>query len=112
MNLASIRVLWRQPDTMSLWGIPHDMRPGQQPYDLWKASRDWKSPRPGWLGPRPIDLSDWIWLGSPGRWGNMTAEERAATEAFLAALPKDSIPGGPCEWTRLDASFEGKEAPR
>ena len=36
-KLDSVVILWRQPDTLALWGIPYKMREdgGQQPYDLW-----------------------------------------------------------------------------
>jgi len=85
-RLATIRVLYRQSDTMSLWGIPYRMRAdvGQQPRDIDPARR-----------------KDWVWLGSPGWWGSMTRAEQAAVAAFLATLPKDAIPEYPNEWIDL-----------
>jgi hypothetical protein len=102
-KLSTIRVLWRQPDSLALWGIPYKMRRdvGQQPYDLWKARRDYVAPKPGWYGSKQIDLSDWIWLGSPGWWCDTSKEDQAAIEEFLAAR-KDMIPRGPCEWCELN----------
>lgn len=93
LPLHTIRVLYRQDDTMSLWGIPYDMRPGQQPRDIGQAHR-----------------GSWIWLGSPGWWGNYTAAERRQIETFLASV-KDRIPQGPNEWdTIADARFGGSMA--
>lgn len=37
--LPTIRTLYRQPDTLSLWGIPYVMREGQTPRDIWNAPR-------------------------------------------------------------------------
>lgn len=99
-KLQTIKVLWRQPDTLTLWGIPYRMREdvGQQPYDLWKAHRDYVLPKPGWYGSKQIDLSDWIYLGEPGWYGNLSKEDQAAIEQFLA---KHDVPGGPCEWSDI-----------
>lgn len=104
-TLATIKVIWRQPDTMALWGIPHAMRPGQQPYDLWRARQVWRAPDRG--GPLATEFShlwrtspepkaDWVWLGAPGWWGSMTAAEQALVAAWLARQP--DLPSGPCEW--------------
>lgn len=100
-RLKTVRVLWRQPDTLALWGVPYDMREGQSPYDLWKREvllRGSNVPLPVWT------LPDWIWLGSPGWWGPYVrgGSERTAIEAFLAGLPEGAIPNGPCEWSRID----------
>jgi hypothetical protein len=102
-RLASIRVLWRQPDTLTLWGVPYEMKAhvGQQPYDLWRARRDHVPPRSGAYGAPALDLSDWIYLGEPGWFGACSREEIASIGLWLASLPNDAIPGGPCEWTRL-----------
>lgn len=97
---VEILVLWRQPDTMSLWGIPYRMRPGQQPYDLWKARRDYVPLPPGHYGAPPINLDDWVWLGSPGWWGDMSNIRSERIEAFAQRYPS-LIPQGPCEWTDL-----------
>lgn len=106
-DLSKIRVLWRQSDTMSLWGIPYEMRTevGQSPRDIVKA--EWPSKRPWTHGKAPPEKSsgqvpsDWIWLGSPGWWGSMTPEEIAATEAFLASLPAGLIPEWPNEFVSI-----------
>ncbi len=100
MDLSTIKVLWRQPGTMALWGLPYDMRPGQTPYDLWKAHRDYEPPPPGWYGSKQISLADWVYLGSPGWHGAIPQDEQVAIQAFLEAH-KDDVPHGPCEWTRI-----------
>lgn len=102
-KLASIKVLWRQPDLLTLWGVPYLMRPGQQPYDLWKARRDYVEPLPGWYGSKRINLDDWIHLGEPGWWGTTPPEDIKLTETFLAKH-KGNIPHNPCEWTVLELS--------
>lgn len=105
--LATVRVLWRQPDLMTLWGLPYEMRVGQSPYDLWKSTttEDTVRSASGWHGarlPAPGPRPGWLWLGQPGWWGHLTPEERAAIEDFLAPLrAADLIPSGPCEWTAL-----------
>lgn len=128
-NLAQIRVLYRQPDTLALWGIPYDMRAdvGQQPRDIERAREESKEKmfgrverslrrRPArtrtsgaTLPPRVYQdpHEGWIWLGQPGWWGPYAAgsPERLAVEAFLAGLPEGAVPEGPCEWTRL-SEFE------
>ena len=102
-KLAEVRVLWRQPDTLALWGIPYDMREGQSPNDLARAHRNWEAPRyPKIGGSKRIDLSDWVWIGQPGWWGSWSKADIAAITAWLA-LPRvaENIPGGPCEWATL-----------
>jgi len=101
-KLAEVRVLWRQPDTLGLWGIPYDMREGQSPNDLARAHRNWEAPRYGHYGSKRIDLSDWIWIGQPGWWGSWTKADVAALKSWLAS-PRvaENIPDGPCEWTTL-----------
>ena len=103
--LATIQVLFRQPDTLSLWGIPYQMRPGQSPKDIWQGRTisDTLKTAQGWYGamlPDPGPGKDWIWLGCPGWWGTMDAEKQAAVTAFLAQH-KDAIPGGPNEFCNL-----------
>jgi hypothetical protein len=107
-KLAAIKVLWRRPGTLCLYGLPYLMREGQSPYDLWRAHEEWKAPPPGHYGSKRIDLSDWIWLGSPGWWGSYSKADHAAIKAWLD-LPhvKPCIPGNPCEWSPLDEP--GKE---
>lgn len=101
-KLAEVRVLWRQPDTLALWGIPYDMREGQSPNDLARAHRNWEAPRYGSYGSKRIDISDWVWIGQPGWWGSWTSSDIAALKTWLAS-PRiaENIPGGPCEWTTL-----------
>lgn len=82
-KLDSIKTLYRQSDTLSLWGIPYKMRPGQQPRDI-----------------RPEYRTDWIWLGSPGWWYTMTRADRELVSGFLVKLG-DLVPQGPNEWSEL-----------
>lgn len=81
--LDTIRVLYTAPETLSLYGIPYQMRPGQAPRDIGV----------GWR-------SDWIWLGSPGWFGSMTVDEIALVKAFLHRVAID-IPQNPHEWTKI-----------
>ena len=85
-DLSTIRVLFRAPDTLALYGLPYEMRRdiGQAPRHLWKAGQ----------------TKGWIWLGSPGWFGSMTAGRRREVEAFLSRH-KDDIPGNPYEWVTL-----------
>lgn len=83
-----IVILYRQPDLMALWGIPHGMRRevGQSPRDLWE--------RRGELG--------WKWLGSPGWWGSLNQAEIEAIKRFLKPIQAAGmVPEGPGEWTDL-----------
>ena len=77
-------VLWRQPDTLTLWGIPHDMRPGQEPADLFAAM---PFPRYGWYG-------------TPGRVAGPREGWRIIS-AGEAASYGDDVPQAPGEWSRL-----------
>lgn len=97
--LDTIVVLWRQPDTLALWGIPYAMREGQSPGDLWRAREAHKVPRPGHYGSQRIDLSDWICLGWPGWWGSIPREEQAEIKTWLDGR---EVPQNPCEWTTVD----------
>ena len=104
-KLAAIKVLWLQPDHLSLWGIPYRMRDdvGQTPNHLRRAYDEWVQPPYGTFGSKRVDLSDWIWLGSPGWWGNLSKADRAVIEAWLAQPHvKASIPQGPGEWSYID----------
>ncbi len=105
-RLANIRVLFRQSDVMALWGIPYDMRPGQSPADIRRAHDNYRAPAYGHYGAKQVDLSDWVWLGNPGWWYNMSAEDTYAIRAWLARLPEGTIPGGPNEWCTLHDSTE------
>ena len=82
-KLASIQVLYRQADTLSLWGLPYQMRPGQGPKDIRTEYR-----------------GDWIWLGCPGWWCGMSREDQMLVQAFLH-IYKDLVPEGPNEWSSL-----------
>jgi hypothetical protein len=99
--LASIRVLFRRDDSLCLYGIPYDMRPGQSPGDIWRASKGYAAASIVLRAPRVDHTSEWIWLGSPGWWGSMSPESRARVEAWLAAHD-GVIPEGPFEWCALD----------
>lgn len=87
LALNTIKVLYRQPDTLALWGIPYEMRRGQQPRDLWERRGD-----------------SWIWLGSPGWYGSMSKSDQAAVKAFLDQH-REAVPENPHEWSLL-ADFE------
>lgn len=50
-------------------GIPYDMREGQAPRDILPRYRD-----------------AWVWLGSPGWYGDMTKEQKALA---VAVVPRD-----------------------
>jgi hypothetical protein len=99
IDLSTIRILWRQPDTMTLWGVPYLMREGQQPGDIWRArqARGWA--RPADYGSAQVSLADWIYLGEPGWWGHMSTEDQDAAEAWLVGR---EVPGNPCEWCVVD----------
>jgi hypothetical protein len=107
--LASIRVLFRAPDTLALYGIRYEMRAGQAPRDLWLAGRRAEAG----TAPRSAAYSDprneWIWLGSPGWWGTMPRESRARVEAWLAKHAL-AIPQNPYEWCRIAPSSEIQNA--
>jgi hypothetical protein len=83
-KLESIRVLWRAPDTLDLWGLPYELRPGQTPYDLFKASAK-PHPTRGFL----TSIADWVWLGQPGWWGHLTRAEQIAIAAYLEKHKSD-----------------------
>lgn len=103
-DLATICVLFRAPDTLTLYGIPYDMKPGQQPGDIWRGRRLQDPAAPHYvLGATvsvPGPASDWIWLGQPGWWSNLTREEQRAISEWLEKLG-DVVPVNPYEWTTL-----------
>jgi hypothetical protein len=82
-RLDQIKILYRDVN-MRLWGIPYEMRPGQQPWDLYSANRDHDNLVNG-TGP---DLSDWIYI-----------EE---IKVFLGTLPDGALPVYPDEWSLLE----------
>ncbi len=83
-------VLWRQPDILTLWGIPHDMRPGQSPADLFAAQ---PFPRHGWYGAAGRAA------GPREGWRIISAGE--------AAGYGDAVPQAPGEWSRIADSAGG-----
>ena len=85
-TLQSIRVLWRQSDTMALWGIPYGMRTevGQSPRHLWDAN----------------NTKDWVWLGCPGWFYTMTKPEITLVREYLETIG-DMVPEWPCEWSEI-----------
>lgn len=104
-QLSRIKVLWRQPDTLSLWGIPYDMRPGQSPYDLWRSTTiaDTAAAACGRYGYRittPGPRPGWLWLGRPGWWGGITGNEQDTLKLWLAVVA-DYIPGNACEFDAI-----------
>jgi hypothetical protein len=88
LNLESIKVLFRAPETLALYGIPYELRPGQSPKDLHAKHR-----------------KDWIFLGYPGWFGNMPAEDVEEVKEFLE-LHADNIPGNAYDWTRIDTTAQ------
>lgn len=110
-DLDKIVVLWRQPDTLALWGIPYAMRNEcqQTPYDLWRAAHEYRAPSTRAGQAKRVNLSDWIWLGSPGWWGGLLPEERTAIEVWLAPLAMlDLIPRDVCAFVDLQKAFRGQ----
>ena len=86
MRLEEIQVLYRQNDTMSLWGIPYTMRPGQSPSDLLAAG----------------NIQGWVWMGTPGWWGSLPRERVQAIQAFLEPIREaDAVPTHPGEFSTL-----------
>lgn len=91
IHLHTIRILFRAPDTLRLYGIPYEMRKdvGQEPRHLWQAAQrradDMHKLRPGTpVGPNPT--AGWIFIG----------EDEPDNRAWLAAL--DDVPQHPYEW--------------
>lgn len=103
---GEIRVLYRAADTLTLWGIPYEMREGQAPRDLWNGraipAPPWASTLAGATLASPGPREDWVYLGEPGWWGNRDIEAKEAARAFLEPLlAQGLIPGGPHEWQVL-----------
>ena len=61
-NVKTIRVLTYFNGAFI--GIPYEMRPGQQPRDI-------------------LGRDNWVWLGSPGWYGSMSADQRAIAVDFM-----------------------------
>ena len=106
MNLTTLRTLYRDSQTLALWGIPYRMRSGQSPRDIWENARRSQEEAltrpPGTYGAteRPCPPADWVWLGSPGWWGHLAPEDRTTVKEFLAQH-RHHIPGNPHEWCDL-----------
>lgn len=83
--LATIRVLYRAPDTLALYGIPYEMRPGQAPRNIREDLR-----------------GAWIWLGSPGWWGSLERDEQQAISIYLESWA-DWVPENPCEFSCISS---------
>lgn len=107
ISLGDIKVLFRAPDSLALYGIPYEMRPGQSPSDLWRGRRieDTTARARGYLGATisvPGPREDWVWLGTPGWYGNLDADaQRVVREYLLPLQAMGVVPGGPFEWSRL-----------
>jgi hypothetical protein len=84
--MNNIKVLYRQADTMSLWGVPYEMKSGQAPRNIIDGN-DGRIP------------GDWIYLGGPGWWGNLSKDRQEEIQAFLE---KQDVPQWPCEWSEVD----------
>jgi hypothetical protein len=83
-KLKNIRVLWRQSDTMSLWGIPYHMTGVAEPNDLF----------------RNRNTAEWIWLGTPGWYGEYTGPEIAMIKQTISDLG-EAVPQHPGEWSDI-----------
>ena len=90
-DLAKVKTLYRHADTLALYAIPYDMRPGQSPRDLWYSTA---------FGRQPGQWPEWLYLGSPGWWGHLDADSQRTITAWLSALG-NRVPEGPYEWTVL-----------
>lgn len=101
--LAAIRVVFLTPNSLTLCGIPYEMREGQEPRHLWKAAKEHKPYRVGDYHAPCVDWTDgWVYLGEPGWFGAMTREEIVLAKAFIARLEADGLmPGNAYEWSRL-----------
>lgn len=65
MAFSDIKVLlWHKG---AFWGIPYQMRPGQQPLDILEKYR-----------------GEWTYLGGAGWYSSMTTPEMEAAKAFVA----------------------------
>lgn len=91
-KLRTIRVLFRTPESLDLYGIPYI--PQGSPRDLYCRRR--RDGNMEIVGPK----SDWIWLGTPGWFGNYNEKQIGEIKAFLK-LHHDTIPGNPYEWAVL-----------
>lgn len=104
--LANLKVLYRSPDTLTLYGIPYEMREGQSPRDIYeyaKRSQQEALERPQHIlaaKPQPFPPKDWVYLGEPGWFGHSNEADAQAAKAFVDKLGRDA-PGDPHEWVRV-----------
>ena len=100
-DLNKLKIIFRDKN-LQLWGIPYRMRPNsnQQPADIKRAHDEWVPSGPGSYGPKQVSISDWVWLGSPGWWGDMSKERQAQVKEFLAAHG-DMVPMNWNEWSEI-----------
>lgn len=105
MDLSKIVVLYRDRN-LQLWGIPYRMREeiGQTPRHLQEPGGR-SGPLPaGWYGSQSREeqsahnTRDWVWLGSPGWFGSMSAADMEQVKAYLQAHKAD-VPRGFFEWS-------------
>jgi hypothetical protein len=107
-KLASIKILWREPDLMTLWGIPYGMREEvhQNPNDLMRGyykrvdgfyDAMCKATYPKAAYPKD-PREDWIYLGSPGWFSHLSPEDIRLIEDWIKTV---EVPGYPGEWVKL-----------
>jgi hypothetical protein len=89
MNLDNIIIIYSSYLNGVLYGIPYDMRPGQQPSDLERAQREYVAPPPGTYGSKRIDL-DWVYLDPT----NQQMQDWLDQQPYL--------PSYPGEWVRRE----------
>lgn len=109
--LSTIVVLYRESETLTLWGIPYAMRPGQSPRNLKQGDElrrevDAYHLRHGLVTTafKP-STAHWIYLGSPGWFGSLGEERIKEVKAFLAQHHQD-LPNWPEEWVDLRSPVE------
>jgi hypothetical protein len=80
-------VIWCEPFTMFLWGLPYELRVGQSPRDICERAR-----------------GDWMYLGDGfgGCMRHCSEEERQLVAKFLHKIGRVNLPSMPCEFIRLD----------
>ena len=88
-ELGEIRVLYRRPDTMELYGIKYRMRQGcgQQPADIVDGNE----------GRVPYE---WMYLGSPGYFGHLGDVEQEEIRRKLEEWG-ELVPTHPNEWSEV-----------
>lgn len=102
--LATIKVLFRDSEMGSLWGIPYEA-PGQNPGDLWRnrqvpdqdaVSRGWPEAKMSSPGPR----EDWVDLRVERT--DRTNRERALIQGFVDRMKGiGALPTAPWEWRSI-----------